>query len=428
MNSAPDTVETKSRIEAFDPTDTAYIANPEDFYRFVQKEHSVFYSEDLHLWFVTRYADIKAIIKDHERFSSRAIGLIPPPAAIKDRVPEISIDNMIVSLDGDRHAALRNPMARMFGPKVVQHIETYAKAKANELIDSFYDRGSCDIVSEFCYPVALGAMIEVLGIPHENADDYRQWGADLFRILTVRRLDDGSDGPTHVVPEEELLERWGRLAEANAYFRRYVEQRETEPGDDMVSMMIKARDENGDPAYEKAHIIQHISTIIGAGHDTTANQMGSLVLFLCNNPDQLDQVKNDPLLMPRAVEEALRRRPSSMGLLRVTNEEVEIAGTRLPPRSYLYLMIGSSGLDPEQFPNPESFDIQRSNAITHLAFGFGRHACIGAQVARREIATAMNELLRRIPDIRLDPGRPITYRPQLTGLNIEHLHVQWTPR
>lgn len=410
-------------LEGFDPFDTGFLNDPVHEIKRAQAVAPVFYYEPLRMWVVTKYDDICKAARDWETFSSKATGMVPPPDDLKSKIPETFVADHYISLDPPEHTADRTAVARNFLPRELQKQEANIRRIANTLIDGFIAKGSCDFMQEFCYPLSLGVIIGLLGVPPERAADYRIWTEDLFSILTPK----SKDAVTKPMSQEERRERWTRLAACQDFFGELVEERARCPMGDLISSMMQAKDAEGNQAVPSRRIIRQINELVAAGNDTTANLMAQMLLFLGRYPEQDAEVRANPALLGDVVEETLRRRGTSPGLFRITTRDAEIGGVTIPEGSLVWLLFIAGGLDDSRFPDSEKFDIHRPNKERHLAFGHGRHSCLGNPLARLEARAAFEELLKRMPDIRVKPGQTLEYLPVMTVTTLNHLEVEWTP-
>jgi hypothetical protein len=304
-------------------------------------------------------------------------------------------------------------------------MEGTVRTCANELIDGFIGAGHIDLMAEFCVPLTMNSILTILGVPPEHKSLYRQWTEDFFFLLTPRVLDGSAAAELRIVEDRELRERWGRLADANRFFAEYVASRKAAPGDDIISAMLQVADPDGRPAIDQGAVVLHLISLIGAGHDTTANTIAHLVKNLSDFPAARDQIVADLSLIPNAVEEGLRMRGSVPGNFRVTTADVVVRGVTIPANSLVYLLVAAGGHDEDVFPRSLEFDIRRENAAKHLAFGFGRHTCIGNGLARLQARIAVEEIYRRIPSLSVVPGFKPKYLPLMTVTGLLGLDVEW---
>ncbi|MDQ0346706.1 cytochrome P450 [Ancylobacter vacuolatus] len=410
-------------LEDFDPFSQEFLSNPVPTIKRAQQECPVFYYPPLRMWVVTKYDDICRAARDFETFSSKATAYVPPPDDLRANIPEDFIADHFISLDPPEHTSDRTAVARQFLPRELQKQEPVIRAIANRLIDGFIAKGSCDFMQEFCYPLSLNVIINLLGVPPERADDYRIWTEDLFSVLTPKT----KDAVTKPMSEEERRERWTRLAASQAFFEEFVAERARCPMGDLTSQILEVKDKaTGEQAMPIPRIVRKIHELVAAGNDTTANLMGLMLIYLTAHAAERAQVSADPALLSNVVEETLRLRGTSPGLFRITTRAVELGGAHIPEGALVWLLFIGGGVDESHFPDSEKWDIHRPNRDKHLAFGHGRHACLGNPLARLEARVAFEELLRRIPDIRVTPGQTVEYLPVMTVTTINHLRAEWT--
>jgi len=410
-------------LEGFDPFGADFLNDPGPTIKRAQATKPVFYYPPLRMWVITSYDDICRAARDWETFSSKAAGMVPPPDDIKPRIPDSFVAEHFISLDPPEHTADRTAVARNFLPRELQKQEPNIRRIANQLIDRFIHQGACDFMQEFCYPVSLNVIIGLLGVPPERADDYRIWTEDLFSILVPK----SKDAVTKPMSEVERRERWTRLAACQDFLEKYVAERARCPASDLTSVMLQAKNSSGHQAIPTHRIVRQLHELVAAGNDTTANLMGQMLMYLGENPAQDAEVRANPSLLADVVEETLRLRGTSPGLFRIATRDVEMGGATIPEGSLVWLLFIGGGLDESHFPDSEKWDIHRPNKEKHLAFGYGRHACLGSPLARLEARVAFEELLKRIPDIRVKPGQTLEYLPNLTVTTLNHLQAEWTP-
>ncbi len=409
-------------MDRFDPLSVHYLANPVPVLKRLQVEQPVFFYAPLGCWVVSKFADIRAAFLDHETYSSQATSFVRPPEDMAGAVADFTRDQIIIMLDPPEHSRHRNAMAKGFGFAAIKRLEGHITAAANRLIDEIEPLGGADLMSSFCIPLTMETIITVLGIPSDRRADYRQWSEDFFSLLTPRK---SGDGEGRTLENSELRDRWARLAEASSFLKTYIERLRQNPTDNILSDMVHAETADGDPVLNDGDIVGHMLSLIGAGHDTTANAIAHTVHFLSENPEQRDVIMADKDLIPRAVEEGLRMRGTVPGLFRVTTRDVTISGVDIPANSLIYFLVAAAGHDEEVFPDSTKFDVHRENAGRHLAFGIGRHTCIGSALARLQASVAIGELYKRLPTIREVPGYRRSYLPMMTVTGLQGLNVVW---
>jgi len=415
-------------LDGFEPFAPEYLRNPFPVWARALHECPVFYHPELDFWVLTRWADIAAATADWQTFSNRATDFVPAPERFVEKVGRNFFgDNSLLASDPPQHTASRAAANRSFTRKRVAEAESFVRATAAALIDDFYSEGRCELMRRYAYQISQRTIVHMLGLPESDMPLFTQWAQDHFALMAPRSAVDSEQAgnSAHRMPDEERVERWSRVVDAVDYFHDVIEDRRSSPREDMISDMVQATGEDGQPALTDERIIVHAQEMISAGNDTTANLIGVTTMFLTADRSQLDRVQRDPALTGKAVEEALRRHGSARGMFRWTTRDVTVSGVTIPANSNVYLAFQASGIDGEHFTDPLRYDIDRPNADEHLAFGRGRHFCLGAPLARLEANVAVRSLIERLPALRLTPGRTLDYVPVITGAILQRLDVEW---
>jgi cytochrome P450 len=400
----------------FDPISEAYIGNPAGSLGAARDSAPVFYSDKMECWVVARYADVQAALLDFETYSNATLAAAPVPPEFQNRVPTDFFSKSFNAMDPPDHNPVRKMGHSGFTRERLASFAALMTCAAEELIDGFRPAGQCELMGAFCHELSHRTITAFLGLPSTDIPRLKQLAEDLPRAFTG-----------HLTPmdEAETRERWGRIADLRDYFREVIARRRREPGDDFTTMLIRAADDLGEPLLTDDRIITHMTEIVFAGTDTTANLIASAVLLLDRHPDQLQKLKSNPGLVANAIEEVLRMRGSVNGLFRKVTRDVQLAGQEIPAGSLVYLAIASAGQDAGQFSRPETFDIERREAPQHLAFGKGRHLCIGAPLARMEARVALTALYGTLPDLRVAQGQRLEHDPILLSVMLKSLRVEW---
>ena len=314
------------------------------------------------------------------------------------RMFRLLLSSMVYKDDPD-HARLRRLVNKAFTPRRVQQMTGEIERIVAELLDKVEQRGSetIDLVDDVAVPLPLSVISTMLGVSDEDRDQ--------FHVLVeqfVVRLGSGSTADAmKAVPTARKL---------YAVLERLAEQRRAEPDDGLISALL-ASSEDGD-SLSPDEIIAMIFLLMLAGHDTTANLIGSSAVALIEHPEEAERLRGQPDLMPTAVEELLRyTTPVPCGAARTLLDDVEVDGTTMPKGSKVLGMIISANRDESVFDRPDDLDLGR-DPNRHLTFAFGKHFCLGNQLARLEGQIAIGELLRRFPDMRLAvPREELRYKP-----------------
>ncbi len=360
------------------------------------------------IWFVSRYADVDAMLRD-KRFV-RDAALAHDPADLPQE-PELfrRIGQHMLNRDGVDHQRLRGLVSQAFTPRRVAEMRPRVQAIAEGLLEPIADRGSAELIGEFAFPLPTTVILEMFGVPASDRDRVRVWGNAL--LAAPRDADEG-----------RLLE--AQLIEFGDYVAALVEDRRADPKDDLLSGLVAA-EEAGD-RLSLDELLSTLVLLITAGHETTVNLIANATLALSRHPHVRDALAADPAAMPVAVEEFLRfDGPVERALNRWAAEDIVWDGRTIRRGDPLILILGSANRDAERFDEPDTLDPTRS-PNPHLAFGKGPHYCMGAPLARLEGEIALNTLLARLPGLRVAvPEAELRYR-FLPGFRaLEVLPVVW---
>lgn len=334
-------------------------------------------------WVITKYEDVRAGLADSRL--SRALTCAegaPQVGGAMTTTPE-----MIISLDGSEHSRLRKLVMGAFTVRKVEAMRAGVQKVADELLDAVELKGGpVNLVEALCVPLPLTIIGDLLGVPTE---DLKIFETDARAFATFDEND-----------PEAPMRAFGRLA---GYVMGLIAQKRENPGQDMLSDLISARD--NDDKLSEQELVTFAFTLIGAGFDTAANQISNSVLALLHDhPDTWKRLVADPSLIPAAVEELLRHvnlfATDTTGFHRIAAEDLELGGQRIAQGDSVFFVLSSANRDEDVFENATQLDIDRASN-PHIAFGHGVHYCLGKQLGRMEMAIAIEGLTRRFPDLRL---------------------------
>ena len=361
----------------FNPYSPSFRQDPYPVYRRLRDEYPVYHNEELGFFAISRYDDIVAALQDVETFSSsNALG-IGAPKEVLDQIP------MMMLLDPPRHGQLRALVNRAFTPRRVAGLEPRIRALARSLIDDFIERGSCDLVEHFSGPLPATVIAELLGVPAEDGLMFKE------KSTAIVTQDAKGGGDLDFTPAIELM----------LYMTAAYDERRKQPRDDLMSALLEAEIDGERLSQEE--LLGFAFLLLVAGNETTTNLISNAVGLLDQYPDQRRQLVDDPSLLPAAIEEFLRFESPVQGLSRTPRKDSVIHGCTIPKDAQLLLLYASANRDERRIDDPERFDISR-DPKPHLAFGFGTHFCLGASLARLEAKIALEELLARAPEFRVD--------------------------
>ncbi|WP_030981995.1 cytochrome P450 [Streptomyces sp. NRRL WC-3744] len=397
---------------AFDPWDPAFVADPYPAYAELRARGRVIRYEPTDQWLVPHHADVSALLRDRRlgrtyqhRFGHEEFGRTPPPP---EHEPFHTLnDHGMLDLEPPDHTRIRRLVSKAFTPRTVERLRPYVQGLANDLVAALVGDGGGDLLTDVAEPLPVAVIAEMLGIPEADRGQLRPWSADICGMYELN-------------PSEETAARAVRASvEFSDCLRELIAARRKEPGDDLISGLIAAHDE-GDRLTEQ-EMISTAVLLLNAGHEATVNATVNGWWALFRNPDELAALRADHSLIPSAIEELMRYDTPLQLFERWVLDDIEIDGTTIPRGSEIAMLFGSANHDPAVFTDPARLDLTREEN-PHISFSAGIHYCIGAPLARMELAASMTALLRQAPALTLaeEPKRKPNFVIRgLEGLSVE---------
>ena len=357
-------------------------------------------------WSLTRHQDILKVSSDPKTFSSQAgTGTMITLGSEDRRHPKLwrsAVDHML-NLDGDLHINLRREHMPFFKPNYVADLRIKVSAKVQSLLDDINPNEPCNFVTAFSQQLPIFTLSEILGIPEEDRQKLITWMEflELAQYIQVEQMKKELEGQkTNEPVNTDMLEMFNNMIdEMFEYGRDIMNAKRKNPSDDLLSAIANAELEGQQLSPE--FLDGSWLLIIFAGNDTTRNTLSGAIKLLTENPDQKQKLIDNPELMPNFLQECIRMISPVMHMRRTTTCETEVGGQLMGPGEKLVMWYGAANRDPAMFSNPDKFDIERANADKHLAFGIGRHTCIGKPVALMQLEESYKQILARFPDIRM---------------------------
>lgn len=389
-----------------------YLTDPYAIFRDLRTNDPVHWSERMNGWVVTRYEDVKIALQDTRLISGQRLrsymGQFPDIIQKKMEPLYNNYTKWLVMMDPPNHTRLRALVNKAFTPRMVEGLRPLVQKLNNELFESFEDAGRMDIIKGLAYPLPASVISEMLGIPPEDRQQFNLWADDMTAFL-------GSGRPKVDLAEAALKS----VGELTRYFLPIVTERREEPKQDLISILVGVEEEGQKITVDE--ILAMCIFLLVAGHETTMALISNGLLALLSHPDQFDKLKEDPELVDSAVEEFLRYESPLQHQIRIADEDLEIRGKTIKQGQRVVLMLGAANRDPEVFPNPDQLDICR-NPNKHLAFGLGKHFCIGAPLARLEGHMVFTDILHRFPTLQLE-NNDIEWRVDTSMRNPKEMWV-----
>lgn len=293
----------------------------------------------------------------------------------------------LLAMNGDDHSRLRRLVSKAFTPRSVTRLDDIIVDVINGLIDPLTTKGRCEAVADIARPYPVPIISALLGAPREDWRLFSAWADDFFKLFSWNVAEN----------EDDILTAWGHLDD---YIDDMVAARRESLTDDLISELIRAEDDGDRLTISELRMLA--AGILMAGTDTTRNQLAAALDVFCDYPEQWALLAERPELAMRAVEEVMRYSPVIFGAMRITTEDVEIAGVTIPVGTFVMCNTAAANHDPDVFVQPDRFDITREKAPPMQTFGAGAHYCLGANLARREMADALTVMASRVRNLRRD--------------------------
>jgi cytochrome P450 len=320
-----------------------------------------------------------------------------------------------LSIDPPDHLGYRKLLDPLFAPKRMDAIEDDIAARANRFIDTFVDQGSCHFTDELAVPFPSAVFLGLMGLPWEDLDTFLRKTDGIIRPGGATMME-----AENVDPEERARIQSETAEEIYAYFNAILDERESEPRNDIMSGFLNAEIDGN--RLTREDILDICFLFLIAGLDTVTDSLTCFFAFLAQNPEHRSQIAKDPSVIPAAVEELLRWESPVPGVPRMAVADTEVAGCPVKAGTLMMASIGAANVDPAQFGDPMTVRFDRATN-PHIGFGGGVHRCLGSHLARRELRVMLREWHKRIPDYSLKPGSDLHYARGLRS--VENLELVW---
>jgi hypothetical protein len=370
------------------PFSSEYLTDPYAVFKAARAGSRAYYSEDLGYWILTRYEDIKQVIRDTRNFSADAANspLQPFGPPVMEELSKVDFRPVRVLVDNDPpdHVRVRRQVNKAFNAQRLRLMEEPIRELARRHIDRFAGEEEVDFVAELAWPLPALVLFHLFGMPDSYLEVVKNGSADRV-ILTTGRPD-----------EHESRRAAKGLAQFYALCRQLVEERLDNPKDDFPSDLIRAG-AGQDGGLNPRELVQVMYSMLFAGHETTTAHLAHLIRRVLLEPGLWQRLRAEPGLIPNVVEEVLRLEAPVINWRRRAKHEVEVAGVTLPADAKVLLLLGSANHDEDLFDEADTLRPERANARAHLTFGFGEHLCLGAPLARLEGRIVLAEMVARFP-------------------------------
>ncbi len=405
--------------------DPAVQACPFAYHQQLREKAPVYRMPETGFYVISNYDDLKTVLSDPATFSNDIeIEQLAGEAAadlgrmFDDHLAEVGWGHVqtLQRTDPPVHGRYRRLINRTLTPPMVKAMLPSLNRIADELIDAFIDKGECDFVQAFAFPLPGLIIAEQIGLDADQINTFKAWS-------------DGMLAPAMgLLVDEASAKKYAEVeAEAQHYLAKLFEERRANPTDDILSALL-ADSTDGDEPLTMHELQNLMNQLITGGYTTTADSIANAMLLLIENPDQMELLRNDRSLLRNFAEEALRHSSSVQGLFRRTTIDTELSGVTIPANSIIHTRYGSANWDESVFPEPEKFDITRENASKHLAFSRGPHFCVGQPLAIQELMIGFDRILDRLDNIQLAPGANLQRTGGLIFYSLVDLPITFTKR
>ncbi|TAL84637.1 MAG: cytochrome P450 [Candidimonas sp.] len=401
---------------------SAFLNNPYPAYQALRAAGALHWSEEFcgGAWLLTRYADVANVLRD-PRFSVRRAGgwanSSGPDALTELREFKRIFSRSLLFVDAPQHTRLRQIMNAGFKPAALQSLAPRIERIVDRLLDNVVASADCapatfDFMQDFARPLPALVIAEMLGIDSGDRAQFVAWSDDIADFI-------GSPTPTMEIARRAQT-GLGAMAD---FFRALLPQRRRQPGDDLLSQLIRAEAHGG--IITTKELLAQCCTLLFAGHETTRNLLGNGMLALLQHPSQWRALQQDPALMPLALRELLRFDSPVQYSGRRLKVDVELHGQLMKKGALVIPLIGAANRDPEKFSAPDELDIRR-NEGSHLSFGHGPHVCIGATLTYLEAEIALRSVMRRLPELQLTDA-PRSWGHNAVYRSLDALPLRFSP-
>lgn len=350
----------------------ATLENPYPHYAKWREDMPIWWAEDAHGWVISRYDDVRAVLKDAATFSSRSMG----------EMDQSAMALPLLSDDPPRHTQLRAIVNKAFTSRALKAMEAEVAALSQELLSQLDADGPIDISAAFTIPLPVAVISRLLNIPFERRHDFKRW----------------SDALTGTSEASSLEERMPDIMEMSAYFQSLIPSRREHSGDDLISKVVHAEIEG--EGLNDADIVGFTMLLLIAGNETTTNLLSNLLNYLADHPQTWTELRENPDKVDAAVEEILRFDAPVHWVSRRATTDTEIAGQNVKAGDTVFAVLGSANLDAAHYPHADAFRLDRDKGADHHTFGHGIHFCIGAPLGRLEARYGLQGLLRKFKTVR----------------------------
>ena len=383
-------------MASFNPFLPEFMRDPYPSYAELRRDAPVHRSVNLGIWVLTRYDDCVQVLRDHDVFSSdahNATGMVAALQAQSEAEAGGPAARTVLGSDQPEHTRLRSLINKAFTPRRVEEMRDHIADVADSLVNAAPVDQPFDVIAGLAQPLPIIIIAEMLGVPPSDRERFKAWSELIAKMTSLMR-------PPDVNAKVAVARK-----ELRAYFSDVIQQRRTQPQDDLISALVQAQD--GADQLDDEELLGFCVLLLVAGNETTTNLIGNGALALAQHPDQAETLASDHSVMSPAIEEFLRYDSPVQATVRHVVSDTEVGGTAIAKGDSVMAIVGAANRDPDQFDDPDALNLSRADN-RHLSFGHGIHYCVGSPLARLEAEIAFAALLSRSPTLPLT-DEPLEY-------------------
>ena len=417
-------------------TDSSVVPDPYPYYRYLREQRGPVWIEPSHrVAVITGHDEALAVYRDHETFSSCNAPSGPFPglpvmpdgddadALIDEHRERMPMYGYMATWDPPQHSDYRSLLTGLFTPKRLRENEDFMWRLADRQLDEFVERGSCEFIHEFGEPFTALVIADLLGVPDEDRARFRAW---FQRQKSPGQVDEQAEQPE---PPHDT----NSLSFFEGTFSGYIDDRRRAPRDDVLTHLAQVTFPDGSIPPTSV-LANEAAFLFAAGQETTARSLAFALQHLAEHPDEQERLRAHRDEIPTFVEEIFRLESPVKSHFRLARHTTTLAGVEIPAGTTVMLLIGAINRDPARFDAADELELDRSSIYEHVAFARGVHTCIGQQLARAEMRIAVERVLDRISDIRIDAtehgasdARRYDHDPTFFFRGLRALHLDFTP-
>lgn len=393
---------------------------PYSLYKHLRSKDPIYKMPETGFYLITSFELCNEVMRQPDLFLSGVSPMALQPEGVPKEVIEVYEKNgwlpkaSCSTSDPPRHTWVRKLLTELFTVSRVKEMTPFIEQTATNLIDDFSRNGMCEFVKEFAHPLPMLVIANQIGVKSQDIHKFKEWSDAIVEPFSM------------MITHEREVECANLVVEMQRYFSALIYQRKANPINDLLSIIANAKDDkNEDLKMDEMLSIVTID-LLASGNETTTAAISSGLLMLIDSPETFYILKSNPQLIPNFVEEILRLESPAQGMFREVRKNTCLGGVDLKAGDILSLRFGSANRDEKKFSHPKDIILDRKPAGGHLAFGVGRHHCIGAPLARQELISSFNVLIKKFSDFELiEIDKPIKYTPSFFGRNPEKINIKF---